>query len=238
MHKFGYSAKGASTVLYRNKEIRRHQIFANTSTNTYALVNPTFLSSKSGGPLAAAWAMLHYLGREGYERIIREVMTATRRMMDGINAIEDLHVLGKPDMCIFSFASDTLNVFQLADEMAKTGWYLQPQFSTDASPINLHITIMGINAPRVDEFLQDLRAAVTAVKSSKNQIDIDIVRKQVSAMLENFGDTALEQLKNFAGISDSSDLPNDMALISSLLDALPKDMSKELLIDYVNDLFV
>lgn len=237
MHKFGYALKNASTVLYRNKEIRKHQIFAETSATTYALVNPTLLSSKSGGPMAGAWAMLKYFGREGYEKLFGEVMAGTRKLIDGINATGDLYVLGHPQMCIFSFASDTINVFQLADVMAKQGWYLQPQFSTDRSPLNLHVTMNHSNVPHVDDFLAALPGAIEQVKEGE-PLDINKIRAQVQSMMESFGDDAIEQLSAMAGISDSDSLPQEMALISSILDSLPNDVSKELLVEYINDLFV
>ena len=237
MHKFGYAAKGASTVVYRDKDLRRHQIFAKTSSTTYALINATMLSSKPGGPMAGAWAVAHFLGREGYDRIFKGLMHATRKLVQGINATGDLRVLGNPDMCIFSFASDTLNVFQLQDEMARRGWYLQPQFSTPLSPHNLHLTVTWPNVPRVDEFLDDLRQAIDAVKNSPNQINLDMVRAQVKSMLDSFGDSALDQLAAMAGVS-GADMPKDMALISSILDALPKHLSEALLKEFVNDLYV
>ena len=165
MHKYGYSAKGASVVMYRNKELRRHQFFACAASTTYALINPTILSTKSGGPMAGAWAILHFLGEEGYRRIVREVMEATTRMVDGVNRIDGIRVLGKPDMCMFSIASDEFNVYQLADEMKARGWYLQPQFSIDGLPANLHITVNQNSIAVVDDFLAALKDAVTAVKA-------------------------------------------------------------------------
>ncbi len=236
MHKFGYALKNASTVLYRNKDIRKHQIFAETSATSYALVNPTLLSSKSGGPMAGAWAMLKYFGREGYEKLFGEVMEGTKKLIDGINATGDLHVLGNPQMCIFSFASDTINVFQLADVMAKRGWYLQPQFSTDKSPLNLHITMNYSSVSEVDEFLAELPEGIKEVKESKEPLDINKIRQQVQMMMESFGDDAIEHLTAMAGISND-ELPQEMALISCILDSLPNEVSKELLVEYINDLF-
>ena len=237
MHKFGYAAKGASTILYKNKDIRKHQIFSKTGTTTYALVNPTILSSKSGGPMAGAWAILHYLGRDGYRGIFKAVKEATDKMVAGINAIPGLRVLGRPDMCIFCFTADGLNVYQLADAMAKRGWYLQPQFSTEKSPHNVHITLNYSNVPVVDDFLADLAECAAQVRASKNAIDIDTVRAQVKMMLDSFGDKAIEQLTAMAGI-DGDELPADMALVNSILNALPGGVSAELLREYINDLFV
>jgi glutamate/tyrosine decarboxylase-like PLP-dependent enzyme len=107
MHKYGYAAKGCSVVMYRSKELRKYQIFACTETTGYTLINPTMLSSKSGGPMAGAWAILNFLGEAGYKKIVREVHEGARKLMAGINAIPDLQVLGEPVMCMFSFKSNT-----------------------------------------------------------------------------------------------------------------------------------
>jgi glutamate/tyrosine decarboxylase-like PLP-dependent enzyme len=102
MHKYGYAAKGSSTILYRDKGLRRYQIFACTDTTAYTLINPTVMSSRSAGPLASTWAILNYLGEAGYTRIVRDVQETARRLIEGINGIDGLRVLGQPDMCMFS----------------------------------------------------------------------------------------------------------------------------------------
>jgi glutamate/tyrosine decarboxylase-like PLP-dependent enzyme len=64
LHKYAFAAKGASVILYRNKELRRHQIYTCAQWTGYTVVNPTIQSTKSVGPLAAAWAVLHFIGDE------------------------------------------------------------------------------------------------------------------------------------------------------------------------------
>lgn len=236
MHKYGYAPKGASTILYRNKEIRKHQLFACAATATYALINSTVLSTKSGGPIAAAWAMLKHLGVEGYGRIVNRVQTATRQLVEGINAIPALRVLGKPDMCMFSFASDALNVFELADELSARGWYVQPQFSTEQTPENLHITVTLGNCAVIDEFLADLRGAVEKVMASPDRLDTRTLREQVQALARNFDNGSAQQLGSMTGLS-GTDLPEKMAMINTALDALPDPMTEELLIGFMNDLY-
>ena len=237
LHKFGYAAKGASVVVYRNKEIREHQIFATTATTAYAMFNATMLSSRSGGPMAGAWAIINYLGREGYEQIIREVMGGVKKLFEGINAIDGLYVLGNPIMSIFSFASKDINVFQLTDQMTKRGWHIQNQFSNENTPHNIHLTCMRTNIPRVEEFLKDLRECVEEVKNSDNKIDFKAVREQLENMLSSFGDDAVNQLLTIGGLDDNSSRIEEMAMISTILDALPKDVSKELLVKFVNNLY-
>jgi len=237
VHKYGYSAKGASVILHRSKALRRYQIFSCLSTTAYAIINPTVLSTKSGGPLAAAWAVLHYFGQAGYRRIVREVTEAAQKMMAGINQMPDLRVLGRPDMCIFAIESDTLNVFQLADVMRGKGWYLQPQFSADPLRPNIHITVNHATVPHVAEFLQDLAAGVAETKQLE-PLDMAVVKSQIDGLLASLSpEETAASLYALAGIT-GPELPQETALINAVLNVLPKPLAEELLREYFNDLYV
>ena len=236
MHKYGYAPKNASVLMYRNKAYRKHQIFACTHTTTYVVVNPTVMSTKTGGPMAGSWAMLHFLGEEGYMKIVQELQEATRRLVDGVNAIDGMRVLGKPDMCMFSFTSDTVNVFEVADEMNRRGWYVQPQLSTPYSPPNLHVTVNPSSVPHVDALLAELRDAVEAVRSNENAIDIETVRGVVKQLLESAEGDPAEQIMALGGVT-SGELPGGLALINTVMDCLPDSVTEEMLIGYFNDLF-
>lgn len=237
LHKYGYAAKGASTVLYRSKEIRKYQIFACTDTTGYTLINPTVLSTKSGGPMAGAWAILTYLGEQGFLQIVQNVQEATQRLIDGINAIPELEVLGKPDMCMFSFKSDHINVFQLADAMAKRGWYIQGQFSTPLTPRNLHISVNFGTTHQAEALLKDLRECVEMVKEME-PLDSEGIRAMVNTALQSPDpEVAFKQLAASAGLT-GTDLPEEMAFINEVLDALPDSLCNMFLVNYFNDLYV
>jgi sphinganine-1-phosphate aldolase len=237
LHKYGYAAKGASTVLYRNKDIRKFQIFACTDTTAYTLINPTITSSKSGGPMAGAWAILTYLGEEGFMHIVKTVQEAAKKLMDGINAIPELQVLGQPAMCMFSFKSDVINVYQLGDAMAKRGWYIQGQFSTALTPRNLHISVNYGTTHQADALLKDLRECVELVKKM-DPIDSDGIRAMVNAALQGPDpEAAFNQLAASAGLT-GTDLPEEMAFINEVLDALPDALCNVFLVNYFNDLYI
>jgi hypothetical protein len=186
--------------------------------------------------MAGSWATLQFLGEAGYRKIVQDVQDATKRLVDGINAIEGLRVLGQPDMCLFSFASDQINVFEIADEMKTKGWYLQPQLSTDLSPANLHVTVNASGAPHVDELLKDLKEAVAAVKSNPDRLDPDQVRSQIAEMMKNAGNAGPSQLMAMAGLSGAG-LPARMAMLNTLMDAMPTPAVEALLKEYFNDLY-
>ena len=237
LHKYGYAAKGASVILYKNKDLRRYQIFACTDTTAYTLINPTVLSTKSGGPLAGAWAILHYLGDEGYMHIVETVQEATGRLIEGVNAIPGLRVLGEPTMCMFSFASEKVNGFQLADEMNKRGWYIQGQFASPQSPRSLHVSVMYGNAQNVDAMLADLRECVEKLEK-ETPIDGTAVQQLIAYALESPSpEQAILELAQSAGIA-GTDLPDELAFINEVLEALPDELANKLLIDFFNDLYV
>jgi glutamate/tyrosine decarboxylase-like PLP-dependent enzyme len=237
LHKYGYAAKGCSVVMYRSKEIRKYQIFACTDTTAYTLINPTLLSSKSGGPMAGAWAILNFLGEEGYKKIVKDVQEATQQLINGVNRIEELQVLGEPVMSMFSFKSDVINVYQLADEMSKRGWYIQGQFSTPLTPRNLHISVNHGTIHNVDALLKDLRECMEIVKQS-TPIDSATIRAMVGAALQSPDpEAAFGQLAASAGLT-GTELPSEMAFINEVLDALPDELCNVLLVNYFNDLYV
>jgi glutamate/tyrosine decarboxylase-like PLP-dependent enzyme len=236
LHKYGYAAKGASCIMYRSKDIRKYQIFACTDTTAYTLINPTVLSTKSGGPMAGAWAILTYLGEEGFMRIVKSVQQATQKLIEGINAIPELQVLGQPAMCMFSFKSDVINVYQLADRMAKRGWYIQGQFSTPYTPRSLHVSVNYGTIHQVDALLADLRACVEEVKRMQ-PIDSDSIRAMVAMALQSPDpEAAFNQLAASAGLV-GTDLPEEMAFINEVMDALPDELCNQFLVNYFNDLY-
>lgn len=236
LHKYGYAAKGASCVIYRDKDIRKYQLFACTDTTGYTLINTTLTSSKSGGPMAGAWAILNYLGEAGFMDIVKTVQETTQKLIEGVNAIPELEVLGQPAMCMFSFKSDIINVYQLADAMAKRGWYIQGQFSTPLTPRNLHLSVNYGTVGQANALLKDLRECVEEVKKM-DLIDGDGIRAMVSAALQSPDpEAAFNQLAASAGLT-GTDLPEEMAFINEVMDALPDELCNMFLVNYFNDLY-
>ncbi len=235
MHKYGYSAKGASVILYRDRALRRYQMFASTDTTGYTLINPTVLSSRSAGPIAGAWAILHHLGEAGYREIVATVQAATERLIAGINAIDGLFVLGQPAMSMFSFASNNINVFHLADALRRRGWYLQPQFSTPLSPRNLHVSVTYGVAHNVEALLAVLAACVEEVRQAP-PTDPTLIQTLVSAIARDPSPATIMELMAAIGLRPGA-LPQEMALINDILDALPDAVANEIVIDFFNNLY-
>ncbi len=235
LHKFGYCPKQASVVMYRSKELRRFQIFTSTRTTCYTLINPTMLSTKTGGPLAGAWAVLNYLGEEGYKKIVSAVQDATERMMAGVSDIPELKVMVKPDMCLFAFTSDTIDMFQLTDAMLAKGFTVQSQFAKPGAPRNIHISVQYSAVKNVEAFLAALRQSVEEVKQLP-PIDVAGMKAQLGAMIASNDPEIFQKAAAMVGITGQG-LPPGMAMISTLLELMPDDIQSQFLIDYFNDLY-
>ncbi len=235
MHKYGYAPKNASVLLYRNRELRSHAFFVCSGTTEYAVINPTVLSSKSAGPIAASWAVLRHLGEEGYERIVKESWEATRAMLDGIGKIDGVEVLAQPDMCMFTLGSTEINIFELDDEMQARGWALLPQFGCGGGPANLHVSVSKSNVPLVDRFLTDLRESVEQLETQGTSIDREALAREVDAVKDAPLEQVFARLAQLAGLS-ADGLPERLGLMNTILDLLPAARRDEILTAYINAL--
>lgn len=155
LHKYGYAAKGASVILFRNQQIRRHMFFATTDWPGGLYGSPTMTGTRPGGAIAAAWAVMNYLGQEGYLRLTRTVLETSRAIIEGIRSTPGLQILGQPAMSVVAFTSEAMDVFSLADALDKRGWHLDRQ----QRPNSLHLMVTPAHAGIVEPFLRDLREA-------------------------------------------------------------------------------
>jgi len=239
LHKYAYCPKGASVVLYRNKPLRKPQIFACSHWVGYTIVNNAVQSSKSGGPMAAAWAVLHFVGDEGYLEIARRKREAVAKIAAGIRATEGLRLMTEPDMTLVSFTADETDVFAIVDEMHQRGWYVQPSLAFDNSPAHIHLSISASNVGREEQFLADLAASVKAARNAEPgplQQMLEPVLDGLDA--ENLSDADIDGMLAMAGIGGGSALPERTAEVNAVLNLLPPVVREKLLTAYVNNLFV
>lgn len=163
LHKYGYAAKGASVILYRDKELRRGQYFAVTEWPGGIYASPSMLGTRPGGAIAAAWAVMQHLGEEGYLRLVKEVMEAAEHIKQGVRATEGLHLVGDPPASLLAIAADRFDIYQVADEMSARGWHLDRQHK----PPCLHLTVNYAHVGQAEAFLTDLAASVEAVRRAR-----------------------------------------------------------------------
>lgn len=161
VHKLGYAPKGASIILHRTKQLRRYQTYSFDDWLGGFYASPNMQGTRSGAPMAAAWAVMQRLGIEGYERLTRTTIDTARKLVAGVRAIDGLDVVGEPEAQLLAITADhewtdRLDIFAVGDALASRGWYLDRQHRPDS----LHATVSAGNAPVADDFLTDIAASV------------------------------------------------------------------------------
>ncbi len=122
LHKYGYAAKGASTVLYRHKDLYRAQAFHFTDWPCGHMYTPTFAGTRPGGAIAAAWAVLNYLGREGYEQRAAQINSARCTLIEGCEGL-GLQIYGQPKLSIVAFGWPHGDILAVGEGLYEAGWF-------------------------------------------------------------------------------------------------------------------
>lgn len=164
VHKYGFAAKGASIVLYKNMNYLKHQFFIGQDWPGGLFASPALLGTRPGGPIAAAWAAMNAIGLDGYRSIAAGIMETTNQLISGIEKIEGLAILGKPAMSVLAFSSvdPKINIFAVGDRMEKKGWHVDRL----QKPEGLHAMVTPTHHGVAAKYLDDLKAAVTEVKAN------------------------------------------------------------------------
>lgn len=162
LHKYGFSPKGVSVVLYRDVDLQKYQGFVwEDEYEVYA--TPTFAASQPGGSVAAAWAALKYLGEPGFLDIAKRTMRARKTIIDGVDGIPELQLWGEPELSLIGFGSYTLDMMAVADGMDDRGW-----FSTRlGGPSSIHCRLTPAHDSVAEQFVLDLEASVEEVRKGR-----------------------------------------------------------------------
>lgn len=232
LHKYGYCPKGSSVILYRNHELRKAQFTLYTAWNGGIYGSPTMTGTRNGGNIAAAWAALKAIGKEGYTEMARATMQATEELKQAIAAIPELQIMGKPEMSIVAFQSKELDVYILADELNKRGWHFERQ----QLPPSLHFTVNYIHKDIIPEFAADLKAAVQTAKEMR--------LKQLGNKLQSFAVKGLSKILPDGTLAKfnkggSGDLDNEnKAAMYGMMGALSgtNDL-EEIVLDFLDDIY-
>ncbi len=231
LHKYAYAPKGVSVLLHRDAALRRPQYFGWAGWPGYTMVNAGVASTRSGGPVAAAYATLRHLGDAGYLELARQTLDAVRILAGAVSEVDGLRLLAEPEATVVCFTSTdpALDVFVLADELAARGWYGQPQLAFGGVPPNIHLSVTASVAPRVAEFGAALADAATAarlagpppVPPGLAELDPDLVTPElVAGLAEAFGLTEPG--------------PSRMAAVNAVLDAAPTRLRERLLVEFLS----
>jgi sphinganine-1-phosphate aldolase len=237
LHKYGYAAKGASVVLYRSPELWRHQFYVYTDWPGGIYPSPTMTGTRPGGSIAAAWAVMNFLGEEGYLNIAKEVMTATRFLMQEVEKIAGIHVISTPEMSIFAIGSEELDIYAVGDEMTVRGWHLDRQ----QNPACLHLTVNHGHVQSTQRFVADLQASVAAARklnwsNVSSKVQVSLVRGLSRLLPEKVFSQVLSKSSSVG--PKGSAVPKRTAAMYGMIGSLPnRGDVREMVLDFMEQTY-
>lgn len=163
VHKYGYCTKGASVVLHRDREMLRHQVFLYADWPGGLYGSPAIAGARPAAPICAAWAVMNFLGEDGYVRLSGLAHGTAMAIRNHISTHPDLHVWGDPVATVFAFGSETVDVMAVNDVLDDRGW----NFDRQVDPAALHAMISPGHADVLDDLLADLDDAVASHGESR-----------------------------------------------------------------------
>jgi len=160
LHKYGYCAKGASTVLFRSEDLFKHMPFSMRDWSGAPMKTPTLAGTRPGGAISAAWAVMNVLGVSGYREKQGLVCATRERIEAGVKAL-GFEVLGKPLLGLMAFRHPDADTLALYSALRARGWFT----SFTVEPPSLHLMLSPKHAEVADAYLADLAASLEAVKA-------------------------------------------------------------------------
>jgi glutamate/tyrosine decarboxylase-like PLP-dependent enzyme len=151
LHKYGYATKGCGVLIHRNRQLRAHQTFMTDRWLGGRYGSSGFLGTKGGGPWAAAWAVMHHLGDEGYLDATRDARNGALLLAEAVNRIPGLTLLAPPDTTLVAFTAAGGST-TLAAALKERGWYVDQQ----GPPPSLHCTVHAGHVATLPAFIADL----------------------------------------------------------------------------------
>ena len=161
LHKYGYCAKGASTVFFRSASLQAFMVFDFKDWPGGRMVTPTLAGTRPGGAISAAWAVMNFLGVDGY-RAKQGLVTGAREAVEAGVAKLGFQVLGRPKLGITAFHHPGVSSMAIWARLRERGWFT----SVATEPPALHLMLSPFHAEVVDVYLADLAWALGAARAA------------------------------------------------------------------------
>ena len=94
-------------------------------------------------------------GYNGYVDATKRIIQTTQFIAKELNKIEEIEIIGEPDVSVVAFGSDYFNIYGLSNGLKKRGWNLNVlQFP---SCIHLCVTLLQTQPGVAERFVNDVK---------------------------------------------------------------------------------
>jgi len=162
LHKYGYAPKPVSTILWRSQEEQSYHFTWVTEWACGLYLSQGFIGSRTLGPIAGIWALMHYWGRQGYVNNAKRILHVKNSIIDTVSKIEGIHTW-KTHGPLLMIASDEFDIQLLVGGMESRGWC----FLGVQTPPAIHLTLDVLADDSLQKLLQDLREVTADIHAGK-----------------------------------------------------------------------
>ncbi|MDY0386769.1 MAG: tyrosine decarboxylase MfnA [Methanolobus sp.] len=155
-HKMGLSTIPSGVLLFRSSDFLE-SLKADTPYLTVS-TQYTLTGTRSGAAVAATYAVMNFLGKEGYRKIVAQCMELTHYLLKKLADI-DVHSLIEPVMNVVALEVPKPDIIR--SKLAKEfNW----QVSITQNPHGLRLVIMPhVTFEMIDSFVQDLKQVLQTI---------------------------------------------------------------------------
>jgi len=176
LHKYGYAPKPCSTVLWRSQEEQAYHYMPIDNWACGFYISQGFVGSRTLGPVAGIWALMHHWGREGYLANARDVLKVKNAIIDKCATIDGLETW-KTDGPLLMMASEGFAIELVVGGMEQRGWRLLGV----NNPPAIHMTLDVMEEEYLQRFLSDLEEIVASIKNGELTQEGDLAYGGVGA---------------------------------------------------------
>jgi glutamate/tyrosine decarboxylase-like PLP-dependent enzyme len=168
LHKYGYAAKGASTLFFRDAESFAGMgwYFDHWPRGRY--FTNTLVGTRAGGAIAAAWAVMRYLGQSGYRRITERVLATRQALQAGVGEL-GLPAIADPKLSIVAYGSPDHDIAAIGAGLSARGWIV----GNVTEPAGLHQMLNLTHERVIPQYLSDLSDAMRVAATMRSATELD-----------------------------------------------------------------
>lgn len=150
-HKMGLAPIPSGCIIFREKKYL--SVMAVESPYLTSKEQSTIVGTRLGASVAATWAVMQYMGREGYAKNANECMINTEFLADALFK-EDFELITTPDLNIVAFTHPEIDTDDLAIMLEEKGW----RVSVSSYPKAVRLVLMShIKYTHLIDFLTSIR---------------------------------------------------------------------------------
>ena len=152
--------------MYNKKELLENQYFIDETWTGGIYATSSITGSRPGNIVALTWATLVFYGNRTYLENYQKIMVMKKHLINKISTIEELYIIGDPQLSIIAISSDKININVLAEELKKKKWDL----NVIQNPNGFHICLTSYHTVEIlDEFVKNIQEIIPIIKDDKTK---------------------------------------------------------------------